>query len=128
MSRQKTTASAPIKALRRAALRHPDTHEGVACEGTSLEKRTVKAHRKAFVFLGLCDVMLKLRASLPEARKLARAEPERYKVGANGWVKARFQDGHVPPLARLEAWIDESYQLMVDGPPVKARPRRKRAS
>jgi hypothetical protein len=126
MTRQKSTATAPIKALRRAALRHPDTHEGVAREGTSLEKRTVKAHRKAFVLLGLADVMFKLRKSLPEVRKLAKAAPGRYRIGANGWVKARFEDGHAPPLARLLAWIDESYHLAVaDGKPaVPARRKR----
>jgi ribosomal protein L9 len=72
MSRQKTTVSAPMKALRRAALRHPDVHEGVSCEGTSLEKRTVKARNKAFVFLGVADVMVKLKASLSEAVRMAK--------------------------------------------------------
>src|SRR5687767_2956896 len=85
MSRQKTTVSAPIRALRRAALRHPDVHEGISCEGTSLEKRTVKTHNKAFVFLGMADVMVKLKASLFEATRLAKTEPDRYKAGAHGW-------------------------------------------
>jgi hypothetical protein len=111
MSRQKTTVSAPMKALRRAALRHPDTHEGVSCEGTSLEKRTVKAHRKAFVFLGVADVMVKLRESLSEAKRLAAREPDRYRAGAHGWVKASFADGEPPPLALLKRWIDESYRV-----------------
>ena len=113
MSRQKTTVSAPMKALRRAALRHPDTHEGVSCEGTSLEKRTVKAHKKAFVFLGAADLMVKLRDSLPEAARLAAREPDRYRAGAHGWVKATLPDGEAPPLALLERWIDESYRVVV---------------
>ena len=120
MSRQKTTVSAPMKALRRAALRHPDVHEGVSCEGTSLEKRTVKAHNKAFVFLGVADVMVKLRASLPEARRLAKKEPARYKAGAHGWVTARL-DGDGPPLAQLERWIDESYDLIAGDPTSKKK-------
>jgi hypothetical protein len=126
MSRQKTKVSAPMKALRRAALRHPDTHEGVSCEGTSLEKRTVKAHGKAFVFLGVGDVMVKLRESLPEARRLARKEPERYRAGAHGWVKATIAEDEVPPLALLERWIDESYRLVADGHPIPKVVKRKR--
>ena len=102
-----------MRALRRAALRYPDVHEGVSCEGTSLEKRTVKADKKAFVFLGPADLMVKLKASLPEATRLARKDPARYKAGAHGWVTARLSDEETPPMAMLERWIDESYQLAV---------------
>ena len=126
MSRQKTTVTAPMRALRRAALRHPDVHEGVSCEGTSLEKRTVKAHRKAFVFLGVADVMVKLKESLPEARRLARKDPARYKAGAHGWVTARLEDDDTALLAMLQRWIDESYQLAV-GEPERQEVRRKSA-
>ena len=126
MSRQKTRVSAPMKALRRAALRHPDTHEGVSCEGTSLEKRTVKTHRKAFVFLGVGDMMVKLRESLPEARRLAKKEPERYRAGAHGWVKASFAEDEVPPMRLLERWIDESYRLVVDNHPIPKVVKKKR--
>jgi hypothetical protein len=126
MSRQKTTVSAPIKALRRAALRHPDTHEGVSCEGTSLEKRTVKAHKRAFVFLGVADVMMKLRESLPEARRLAKKQPDCYRAGAHGWVKASFGEGDGPPLALLQRWIDESYRLVADARPIPRVVKKKR--
>src|SRR5688572_27526049 len=124
MSRQKTSVSAPMKALRRAALRHPEVHEGVSCEGTSLEKRTVKAGSKAFVFLGVADVMVKLKDSLPEAIRLAKKDPARYRTGAHGWVTARLtpDDDQSPPLALLERWIDESYQLAIGEPAVQKRP------
>ena len=102
-----------MKALRRAALRHPEAHEGISCEGTSLEKRTVKANKKAFVFLGAADIMVKLRESLPEATRLAAKQPDRYRAGAHGWVKATFVDDEAPPLALLERWIDESYRVVV---------------
>jgi hypothetical protein len=115
-----------MKALRRAALRHPDTHEGISCEGTSLEKRTVKAHRKAFVFLGVADVMVKLRESLPEARRLARKEPDRYRAGAHGWVKASFAEDEEPPLALLQRWIDESYRLVTEDEPQRKASNKKR--
>jgi predicted DNA-binding protein (MmcQ/YjbR family) len=106
-----------MKALRRAALRYPDTHEGISCEGTSLEKRTVKAHKKAFVFLGEADLMVKLRESLPEAKRLAAKQPERYRAGAHGWVKATFAEDELAPMALLERWIDESYRVVVNGKP-----------
>lgn len=63
-----------VVALRKLALRYPDAEEGVACEGTAIEKRTVKAGKKAFVFLGVSDVLLKLDESLPEATRLARKD------------------------------------------------------
>jgi hypothetical protein len=93
-----------IQALRRRALRHPDTSEGIACEGTPLEKRTVKAGKKAFLFLGLADVTLKLTDSADEANRLG------LQVGKHGWVKLEL-DG-APPLARLEKWVDESYRAV----------------
>lgn len=100
----KTTAK-----LRKHALRHPDTEEGVACEGTALERRTVKRNAKAFVFLGLKDAMLKLKDSLEMAADLASKTPGLLRIGANGWVKV--DDTSEVPLATLAKWIDESYAL-----------------
>ena len=37
-----------LSTLRQRALCLPDVSEGVACEGTALEKRTLKVHGKAF--------------------------------------------------------------------------------
>ena len=64
-----------MQALRSLALRYPGAQEGIACNGNSLEKRTIKAGGKAFLFLGPRDAMLKLRDSLPEATRLARELP-----------------------------------------------------
>jgi hypothetical protein len=115
----KTTA-----VLRKHALRHADVEEGVACEGTPLERRTVKAKKKAFVFLGLSDVMLKLRDSLVEASKLASKSPGLLRVGANGWVKV--EDARALPLSTLSRWIDESYVLVAGATGTPTRTRRKR--
>jgi hypothetical protein len=104
------TTRAITKTLRATALRLPDTEEGVACEGTALEKRTIKVRRKAFLFLGAADAMLKLGDSKVEAAKLAAKEPDRYKVGATGWVTVKFGD-EPPPAGLLKRWIDESYRL-----------------
>lgn len=94
-----------------AALSLPDTEEGIACAGTSLEKRTIKVHKKAFLFLSAKDAMLKLSDSLAAAEELAEAEPERYKVGAHAWTTIMFGDGKSLPSAQLVKWVQESYSL-----------------
>ena len=111
------------KVLRTIANRHADTDEGIACEGTALERITVRARTKSFLFLGGGEAMLKLRESLPAATKLAESEPDRYTVGASGWVKVKLGPGREPSLPLLERWIAESYQLIV-GPSAKLRGRR----
>jgi hypothetical protein len=112
MTTRQGSAIAPVQALRDIAKRYPEVQEGIACEGTSLEKITVKARNKAFLFLGVADVMLKLRESLPEAMKLAARDPNRYRAGASGWVTIKL--GTSPPslLDLLRKWIDESYRLV----------------
>jgi hypothetical protein len=100
------------------ALRLPQVEKGVACEGTSVERSTFKVHKKAFLFLGTGDAMVKLRESAPEARKLAGC-----KVGASGWTKVVWGPEGAPPLDLLKKWIDESYRLMAPTP--KKAPRRK---
>ena len=106
------TADTLAAALRAAALRYPETTEGVACEGTAIEKRTIKVRNKAFLFLGKGDVMLKLRDSAEEAAKLATEQPGRFKLGANGWATAKFSPEEPPPVELLTRWIDESYRLL----------------
>jgi hypothetical protein len=106
--------------LRKLALSFPETEEGVACEGTPLESRTVRAKKKAFLFLGqkdgMCQVRLKLDGSLSDAAKRAKKEPERVQVGAKGWVLLRLPADEAPrPTEKgfLEAWIRESYDVVV---------------
>jgi len=127
-------ARAELESLRKFALGLPGTEESVACAGTVLEKRTVKAGGKAFLFVGARDLMLKLGASLAEAHKLAKEDPERCKAGAGGWVTVRFESGLPLPAARLRAWVAESHALLSKtsaavGPRERASTRRsKRAS
>ena len=111
MARAPRTAAQWIKSLRDTALKYPETEEGVACEGTALEKRTVKVRGKAFLFLGPKDLMLKLTASLDDANSRAAKEPERYKVGAHGWVTITHGDVATLPHAVIVEWIRESYRL-----------------
>ncbi len=112
-------AKAPMQALRKAALRYPGAEEGVACEGTPIESRTVKARNKAFLFLTTGHARLKLRESLPEATKLAQKRPDQFQVGSGGWVKASLNADGSTPIEVLERWIGESYRLM-GGTPLPA--------
>ncbi len=114
MARKKDTESGFGQALRTVALRYPEVAEGIACKGTALESRTFKAGKKSFLFVGPGDAKLKLRESHAEAAALARDEPSRYKVGANGWVTVRFASGDFPSMDLLERWIDESYRVVAD--------------
>ena len=97
-------------ALRKFALRLQGVEEGVACEGTPLEARTIKVRRKAFLFLRAKEARLKLGASLKDAAKRASKEPDRYVVGANGWVLLRFDDA-TDPLDVFTRWVAESHAL-----------------
>lgn len=101
-----------IDALRSYALRLRGAEEGIACQGTALEKRTVQVKKKAFVFLGADHVMVKLRDSLDDAKRLAAQDPAAYRAGANGWVTIRFVDGQVLPVEALSRWVDESHRLL----------------
>src|SRR5688572_19540275 len=112
----------PIKSLRAIAMMQGDVEEGIACPGTAMERRTIKANKKAFLFFGATDAMVKLDASLAEARRLAKAEPARYRVGANGWVKATFSTDEPPALDVFKKWIAESYALV--GAPKKTKKKR----
>ena len=106
------TATQIVRALREAALRHDGVDEGIACPGTPLEKRTLKAAGKAFAFLGRTDVMLKLGPSVKAATKLAKAQPTALKVGKNGWVTIKLDGAGAPPLRTLQKWLAESHSLL----------------
>ena len=111
MARPTQAESEGGKVLRAFARGFPEAQEGVACAGTAAEKRTVQVRKKAFVFLGATEAMVKLRESLPEALHLAAKEPSRYRVGALGWVTVTIGDAGAAPRELLERWVDESYRL-----------------
>jgi predicted DNA-binding protein (MmcQ/YjbR family) len=115
MDQKAPKSSALLNALRTFALSLPETDEGIACEGTSLEKRTIKVRKKAFVFLGKTDVMFKLSRSLSDATAIAKESPDFVKAGATGWVTIKLEGS---PVSRpsLEGWIKESYQLFAGAP------------
>jgi hypothetical protein len=53
--------------------------------------------------------MSTLKASTPEARKLAAQYPARFEVGTTGWATARFTEEEPLPERLSSEWLTESY-------------------
>jgi hypothetical protein len=106
-------------------MRFPDAEEAIACKGTAIEQPTVTVGKKAFLFLGNTRIMVKLRDSIPEAVKLAKEQPEVYKIGAGGWTTITIDVDNTPPTDLLKGWVEESYKLMAAAKP-KKKPTAKR--
>jgi hypothetical protein len=100
------------KALVGAAERIPGVSTGLACTGTTLESRTFATASKAFLFVGVKDARLKLRASLPEAEALARQIPDSVRVGSGGWTTITLHAAEGLTLPVLGRWVAESHNLM----------------
>lgn len=108
-----------MKTLKAFAQSLPDATEGIACEGTALEKSTFKAGGKAFLFLSAQDAMMKLGESLAEATALAAKEPEGCRVGAHGWATITFAVSSISQ-DQLVRWVEESYRLLAGAKRVAA--------
>ena len=111
MSSERTQEDATTRTVRQAAMRHPDTEETIACQGTAVESRRFSVGKKAFLFVGKKSVMVKLDESRAEAVDLAAKEPDRYRIGATGWATVATGDGKAP-VARLRRWVDESWRVV----------------
>jgi hypothetical protein len=98
--------------LHEAALLLPDVERGVACQGTSLESRTVTVRGKAFLFLGPKEVRLKLGPSLAKAQTAAAADPSAVKVGKGGWVAIANDALDGLRLSVLRSWLRETYESL----------------
>jgi hypothetical protein len=107
----KSTAKSSPALLRQFATALPEVTEGITCD-----KAAYKAGGKAFLFVGSGDavatIMLKLQASLPEAKKLAAAHPTIYKIGSYNWVTITLSHNERPRIDLLTRWIEESYRLL----------------
>jgi hypothetical protein len=55
--------------------------------------------------------MFKLKASMPQAERLAAEHPERFEVGTTGWVTARFTVETPLPERIWKRWLAESYDV-----------------
>jgi hypothetical protein len=103
-------------ALKKAASKHPGAEESIACAGTAIESSTWGVGKKVFLFAGVSkgvvSIRVRLAASAGEAKQLAKAEPQRYALGASGWATVKFGEDEPPPLGLLERWIAESWSLV----------------
>lgn len=111
MAAAKSTAKNSPALLRQVATALPEVTEGITCD-----KAAYKAGGKAFLFVGTGDaeatIMLKLQASLPEAKKLAAVHPAIYKIGGQNWVTITLPNNERPRIDLLTRWIEESYRLL----------------
>lgn len=102
----------PTNAIRHKAATFP----GVA-KGTSCTQSAFKAGKGTFLFIGPgpkgtgFKAMFKLKASIPQALKLAAQQPKRFEVGGTGWVTARFTAEEPLPKQLWEKWLAESYEV-----------------
>lgn len=102
----------PTDAIRRRAVTFP----GIA-KGTSCTQSAFKAAKGTFLFIGPgpkgqgFKAMFRLKASMPQALKLAAKDPKRFEVGSTGWVTARFTAEEPLPKRIWEKWLAESYDV-----------------
>ncbi len=119
----------PTEPMRLKASRYPGVDEGTACTQSSF-----KAGKKSFFFVGMqggrYKCMFKLQESMPEARELAKKDPDLYQAqeGSSGWVTARFTSEKPMPKRLWHTWLDESYALSTSSRTGKKKAAKKKAA
>lgn len=102
----------PTDAIRRKAVTFPEVAKGASCTQSAF-----KAGKGTFLFIGPgpkgqgFKAMFKLKASMPEATKLASKHPTCFEVGSTGWVTIRFTADKPLPSAIWKKWLTESYNI-----------------
>jgi predicted DNA-binding protein (MmcQ/YjbR family) len=101
------------KALRKAALKYPDTVEDFPWSHHAFKA----PNKKAFLFLtggedGSFNCSMKLPFRSEEALQIKGAEPTGYGMGRSGWVTFTFGPKAKPPLTRLKDYLDESWRAV----------------
>ena len=95
-------------------LRHYAASLANVDQGTSCTQTAFKSNGKAFLYVGeqggRFKAMVKLDASLDEAKNQARKHPDDFQIAKKGgWVTARFSADAPLPKRLWKKWIDESY-------------------
>lgn len=101
------------KALRKAALRYPETVEDFPWGHAAFKV----AGKKAFLFLaadesGGFSCSMKLPFRVEEALKLKQAAPTGYGLGKAGWVTFTFASKGAIQLPKLVDYLDESWRAV----------------
>ena len=110
-SKRTSPADKAIVHLRELGLRrYPGAHTKSPWPG----HMDLAVNDKTFAYLSAPgdppSLSLKLPQSHPLALSLPGAEPTPYGLGKSGWVSMSFDKVPLPPIAQLEAWLDESYR------------------
>ena len=102
----------PTDTIRRKAMTFPGVGKGASCTQSAF-----KAGKGTFLFIGPgpkgvgFKAMFKLKASMPQAQKLAVQHPKRFEVGTTGWVTTRFTTEEPLPKQIWGKWLAESYDV-----------------
>lgn len=108
-------AKDPTDPIRRKAAAFPAVDKGTSCTQSAF-----KSGKSAFLYIGPgtkgqgFKAMFKLDRSMPQARKLAAVDPDRFEVGSSSWVTTRFTAEEPLPKSIWEKWLKESYELSCD--------------
>jgi len=101
---------AVLKELRAFGLAYPGAHTKSPWPG----HLDLAVKDKTFAYLSIEGEPFKISCKLPRSSAVALmlpfCEPTAYGLGKSGWVSARFDDGKLPDVDMLKAWIDESYR------------------
>lgn len=99
-----------LRRLRAFGLAYPGAHTKSPWPG----HLDLAVNDKTFAYLSLEGEPLSISCKLPHscaaALLLPGTKPTAYGLGKSGWVSASFEDGQLPPIEMLQAWIDESYR------------------
>ena len=110
-AKRSTAAGKAIAHLRELGLRrYPGAHLKSPWPG----HMDLAVNDKTFAYLSAPGdppgMSVKLPASHALALTLPGAQPTPYGLGKSGWVSLSFDAAPLPPMAQLEAWLEESYR------------------
>jgi predicted DNA-binding protein (MmcQ/YjbR family) len=103
-------SDAVLRALKQFGLQLPGAHGKAPWPGHD----DLAVNDKTFAYLSVEGEPFKVSCKLPytgdEALDLPFAAPATYGLGRSGWVTFTPDDAQMPPVARFQAWIEESYR------------------